>query len=72
VADRGPGPPGLIRKRITAEIKRLESMIENQELEIMETEEKITRLEENIQASKDQIKKQESNLTALDKEEGSK
>lgn len=68
MADKGPGPQELIRKRITSEIKRLEWMIENQELEIMETDEKINRLKENIQASKDEIVKQEKNLEALDKD----
>jgi hypothetical protein len=71
VADVGPGPPELIRKRITAEIKRLEAQIEAQELEQMELDDKKRRLEENIKASKDAIKKQESNLAALDKSEGS-
>lgn len=70
MADKGPGPQDLIRKRITAEIKRLEFMIESQELEIMEISEKINRLKENIQASKDEIVKQESNLEALDNPEG--
>ena len=68
MADKGPGPQELIRKRITSEIKRLEWMIESQELEIMETDEKINRLKENIQASKDEIAKQEGNLAALDKD----
>lgn len=67
MADKGPGPPDLIRKRITAEIKRLEYMIESQELEMMEKIELIERLKDNIKASKDEIKKQESNLEALDK-----
>jgi hypothetical protein len=66
MADKGPGPQDLIRKRISAEIKRLEFMIESQELEIMETYEKIERNKENIEASKLEIQKQESNLEALD------
>jgi predicted nucleic acid-binding Zn-ribbon protein len=66
MADKGPGPNELIRKRITAEIKRLEFQIESQELEIMETYDKVERLKENIEASKDAIVKQESNLEALD------
>jgi predicted nucleic acid-binding Zn-ribbon protein len=70
MADKGPGPQELIRKRITAEIKRLEFMIESQELEMMEIGERIERLKENIQASKDDIVKQESNLEALDNPEG--
>ena len=70
MADKGPGPKDLIRKRITAEIKRLEFMIESQELEMMEIGEKIERLKENIQASKDEIVKQESNLEAIDNPEG--
>jgi predicted nucleic acid-binding Zn-ribbon protein len=70
MADKGPGPQDLIRKRITAEMKRLEFMIESQELEMMEIGEKIERLKENIQASKDEIVKQESNLEALNNPEG--
>lgn len=70
MADKGPGPQELIRKRITAEIKRLEFMIESQELEVMETFDKIERLNDNIQASKDEIVKQEGNLAALDNPEG--
>lgn len=70
MADKGPGPSDLIRKRITAEIKRLEFQIESQELEIMETAEKVERLKENIAASHEAIKKQENNLEALDNPEG--
>jgi peptidoglycan hydrolase CwlO-like protein len=70
MADKGPGPSDLIRKRITAEIKRLEFQIESQELEIMETVEKVERLKENIDASHAAIKKQEANLAALDNPEG--
>lgn len=69
MADKGPGPDTLIRKRITASIKRLESNIENQELEILETEEKVLRLHENIQATRDAILKEEANLAALDKKQ---
>ena len=70
MADKGPGPQELVRKRVTAEIKRLEFTIESQELEIMETYDKIKRLEENIAASKKEIEKQESNLEALDNDDG--
>jgi hypothetical protein len=70
MADKGPGPQELIRKRITAEMKRLEFMVESQELEVMETYDKIERLKENIEASKLEIEKQESNLEALDNPEG--
>ena len=66
MADKGVAPQELVRKRITAEIKRLEFMIESQELEFMETYDKIERLGENIAASKLEIEKQEGNLTALD------
>ncbi len=69
MADKGPGPSDLIRKRITAEIKRLEFSIESQELEIMETVEKVERLKENIEASHEAIKKQEANLEAVDRGE---
>lgn len=68
MADRGPGPKELIRKRITAEIKRLEFQIESQELEILEAGERIERLKENIGASHEAIEKQRSDLAALDKE----
>jgi hypothetical protein len=70
MADKGPGGQDLIRKRVTAEIKRLEFMIESQELEVMETYDKVERLKENIEASKDAIKKQESNLSSIDNPEG--
>jgi predicted nucleic acid-binding Zn-ribbon protein len=60
----------LVRKRNEAEIARLQSMIVNQELEVMEYEDKIERLKENIKASKEQIKIQERNISALDKPEG--
>lgn len=66
MADKGPGPQELVRKRITAEIKRLEFMIESQELEVMETFDKIERLKDNIEASKKEIEKQEGNLEAVD------
>ena len=66
MADKGPGPKELIRKRITAEIKRLEFQIESQELEIMETQERLIRLKENIEASRTAIEKQEINLNAVD------
>jgi hypothetical protein len=70
MADKGPGPQELIRKRITAEIKRLEFMIESQELEVMETYDKIERLHENIEASKKEIEKQQGNLDSVDNPEG--
>lgn len=66
MADKGPGPDELIRKRITAEIKRLEYQIESQELELLELDERASRLKENIRASHDEIKKQHGNLEALD------
>jgi septal ring factor EnvC (AmiA/AmiB activator) len=71
MADRGPLPKELQKKRVTVEIKRLESMIEAQELEVMEKEEQIERLKDNIKASKNEIKTQESNLINIDKDEGS-
>lgn len=69
MADKGPGPKDLVRKRIQAEIKRLEFQIESQELEILETHDKVRRLEENIEASKVAIEQQMINLDAVDKEE---
>lgn len=72
MADKGPGPKDLIRKRITADIKRLEFQVESQELEVMETQERVVRLKENIEASREAIKQQEVNLLAVDNpEEGS-
>ena len=70
MADKGPGPKELIKKRITTDIKRLEFQIDSQELEIMEKLDQIERLKENIQASKDEIKKRESDLAAQDNPEG--
>lgn len=69
MADKGPGPKDLIRKRITAEISRLEASIEAQELEIMETHDKVRRLEENIEATKEAIEQQRLNLAAVDSDE---
>jgi len=66
VADVGPGPDELIRKRITTEIRRLEFQIESQELEILESVEKHRRLQENIEASRAEIVKQQANLAALE------
>jgi ABC-type phosphate transport system auxiliary subunit len=66
MADKGQAPQELIRRRITVEIKRLELMIEQQELEQMEMQERISKIQENIDASKGEIEKQKVNLTALD------
>jgi peptidoglycan hydrolase CwlO-like protein len=66
MADKGPGPQDLVRKRITTEIMRLEFTIVSQELEIMETQERIERLKANIDASRQEIVNQQENLTALD------
>lgn len=66
MADVGPGPPDLIRKRITAEIKRLEFQIESQELEVLELHDRIRRCEENVAASHEEIERQHGNLAALD------
>lgn len=71
MADVGPGPPELIRKRITTEIKRLEFQIESQELEKLEAIERAKLIDENIKASKEAMKKQEQNLAALNDSEGS-
>lgn len=68
MADKGPGPSELIRKRVFAEIKRLEFTVISQELEIMEKLEQIERLKENIKASGEEIKKQESHLASLEQE----
>lgn len=67
MADKGPGPDQLIRKRITAERARLVAQIEAQELEILEIEERVNRLRDNIKASHEEIAKQDGNLEALDK-----
>jgi len=69
VADLGPGPPELIRKRITTEISRLEFSIASQELEMMEHLETIERIKGNIEASEKELDKAQFNLEALDKEE---
>ena len=67
----GAAPPELVRKRITAETKRLEFQIESQELEAMEAIQRAKTIEENIKAAKEQIKLREKDLHALDKAEGS-
>jgi hypothetical protein len=64
MADKGPGPSDLIKKRISVEIRRLEYTIESQELEIEELEERKLRLLDNIEASKKEIIKQQDNLHA--------
>ena len=69
MADLGPGPPELIRKRITTEISRLEFSIASQELEMMEHLETIERIKGNIEASEKELDKAQFNLEALDKEE---
>jgi peptidoglycan hydrolase CwlO-like protein len=66
MVSKPPTTRELVQKRIQAEIKRLESMIENQELEIMETHDKVRRLEKNIEASRKEIANQESNLAATE------
>ena len=55
MSDVGPGPPELILKRLTRECKRLEFSIENQELELMEMEDRRSRLQQNIKSSKDSL-----------------
>jgi hypothetical protein len=70
MADKGPGPTDLIKKRINVEIRRLEYTIESQELEIEELEEKKVRLLDNIEASKLEIEKQRANLTAQNNTSG--
>lgn len=71
MADVGPGPPELIRKRITAQIKRLEFSIESQELEKLEAIERAKTIDENIKASKKSLAEEEANLEAFDNQEGS-
>jgi len=65
-ASKSPSQKELVQKRITAEIKRLEAMIEAQELEILETYDKVARLQKNIDASQKEIERQESNLSATE------
>lgn len=66
MADKGPGPNDLIRKRITTDIMRFQFQIASQELEMMEKLENIERLKDNIKASHVEVEKQERNLAALD------
>jgi chromosome segregation ATPase len=66
MADKGPLPTELQKKRITVEIRRLEHMIEFQEMECMDLENQILNKQENIEASKKDITKQRSMLANLE------
>lgn len=65
-------PRELIRKRITAQIKRLEFSIESQELEKLEALQRAKTIDDNIKASKEALKDELKNLEVHDNaEEGS-
>jgi hypothetical protein len=66
MADRGPLPTEVQKKKISVEIRRLEHQIEHQELEVMELYSTIQSREENIESSKVAIEKQRELLLNLD------
>lgn len=66
MADRGPLPNEVQKKKISVEIKRLEHQIEHQELEVMEMYDVIQRREENIESSRKEITKQQAMLKNLE------
>ena len=51
MADLGPGPPELIIKRIQNNIKKYEYSISQQELELLELEDRKNRIQINIDAT---------------------
>lgn len=67
MADRGPGPPALIIKRIENNIKKLEYSISQQELELLELDDRKTRILTNIEATKEALESEFANLeTTID------
>ena len=62
MADVGPGEAQLIVKRIETEIGRLHYSIQQQELELMEADDRRSRIERNIDASRKALEEQEHNL----------
>ena len=69
--DVGPLPNALQVKRINVEIRRLEHMVEMQEMECMELENQIVNKQVNIEASKKEIDKQHGLLSNINKGPGS-
>ena len=69
MADVGPGPPELIRLRITTEIARLEFSVASQELEKLEALERAKKIDDNIKASKKALEDEKANLEAFDNRE---
>ena len=68
MADKGPGKPGLIIKRLENEVKRLEHAISSQELRLMEMEDERDRIEKNIVASCAEVKKQQEMIITTKKQ----
>ena len=62
MADRGPLPRDLQKKKINVEIRRLEHQIEHDEMRIMEVYAGIAQTEENIAAAKKEMEKQKTLL----------
>jgi hypothetical protein len=61
----GASPRALVEARNRVEIKRLEYMIEQGELEVMELLNQVEMKKENVKASREAMKKAEANIAAL-------
>jgi hypothetical protein len=61
----GASPRALVEARNRVEIKRLEYMIEQGELEVMELLNQVELKKENVKASREAMKKAEANIAAL-------
>lgn len=66
MADRGPLPSELQKKKVNVEIRRLEHQVEFQEMEIMDLENSIASKQENIGASNKELIKQRDVLKNLE------
>lgn len=63
-------PAALVIKRNEADIARLESNIINQELEVMELEQRIIDLNENIEASRAEVRRKQDNIKSVKEQRG--
>ena len=68
MADKGPGRPELIIKRLENEVKRLEHSIVSQELRLMEMEDERERIATNIVASREELEKQQGMIITTKKQ----
>jgi hypothetical protein len=68
MADKLPGQPKLILKRIETEILRIRAAIGAQELQLLELDDQKERVSRNIEANKQELLKQEHNLEVTKQE----